>query len=88
MRSGRIEDAVKVFDEMLAAGKVMPTAVMCNASSEAVEERATEGTALMQANHGPREGGDGSIAWRVGRRSGETKVAVIARRIQKEQLHG
>jgi pentatricopeptide repeat protein len=30
-KSGRIEDAVKVFDEMLAAGDVMPTAVMYNA---------------------------------------------------------
>jgi pentatricopeptide repeat protein len=28
---GRIEDAAKVFDEMLAAGEVKPTAVMYNA---------------------------------------------------------
>jgi pentatricopeptide repeat protein len=31
-RCGRIEDAIKVFDEMLAAGEVMPTAEMYNAS--------------------------------------------------------
>jgi pentatricopeptide repeat protein len=30
-KSGRIEDAAKVFDEMLAAGEVKPTAVMYNA---------------------------------------------------------
>jgi pentatricopeptide repeat protein len=30
-RDGRIEDAVKVFDEMLAAGEVKPTTVMYNA---------------------------------------------------------
>jgi hypothetical protein len=47
-----------------------------------------EGTALMQADHGLREGGGGSVAWRVERRSGETKAAVIARRIRKEQLRG
>jgi pentatricopeptide repeat protein len=31
-KSGRIEHAAKVFDEMLAAGEVKPTAVMYNAS--------------------------------------------------------
>jgi hypothetical protein len=30
-RGSRIEDAAKVFDEMLTAGEVMPTALMCNA---------------------------------------------------------
>jgi hypothetical protein len=30
---------------------------------------ATEGTALIQADHGPRESGDVSVAWRIGRRS-------------------
>jgi hypothetical protein len=47
-----------------------------------------EGMALMQVDHGLREGGGGSVAWRVGRRSGETEAAVIARRIRKEQLRG
>jgi pentatricopeptide repeat protein len=30
-KSSRIEDAAKVFDEVLAAGEVKPTAVMYNA---------------------------------------------------------
>jgi hypothetical protein len=34
---------------------------------EAVEEKAAEGTALIQADHGPHDGGGVSIAWRIGR---------------------
>jgi hypothetical protein len=39
--------------------------------SEAVEEKAAEGTALMQADHGPRGGGGAVMAWRAGRRGGD-----------------
>jgi hypothetical protein len=42
----------------------------------------------MQVDHGLRECGGGSVAWRVGRRSGETEAAVIARRFRKKQLCG
>jgi pentatricopeptide repeat protein len=43
---GRIEDAVKVFDEMLAAEEMMPTAVMYNAL---IGGRRREGS----GRHGP-----------------------------------
>jgi hypothetical protein len=38
-------------------------------TSEAVEEKAAEDTALMQADHGPRGGGKAVMARRIGRRS-------------------
>jgi hypothetical protein len=44
-------------------------------TSQAVEEKAAEGTALMQADHGPHGGGGAVMARRAGRRSGEAKVA-------------
>jgi hypothetical protein len=47
--------------------------------SEAVKEKATEGTALMQTDHSPRGGGGAVMAKRVGRRSGKAKAVVIAR---------
>jgi hypothetical protein len=34
-----------------------------------------EGTALMQADHGPRGGGEAVMAWQAGRRGGEAKAA-------------
>jgi hypothetical protein len=65
------------------------TELMCNALIGGRRgERATEGTALMQIDHGLREGGGGSVAWQVGRRSGKMKATVIARRFRKEQLRG
>jgi hypothetical protein len=57
-------------------------------TSEAVEEKTLEGTALMHTNQSPRGGGGAVMAKRIGRRSGEAKVAVITRRIRKEQLRG
>jgi hypothetical protein len=42
---------------------------------ENVEEEAAEGTALMQADHGPHGGGGVIMARRIGRRGGETKAA-------------
>jgi hypothetical protein len=42
--------------------------------SEAVEEKAAEGTALMQVDHGPRGGGEAVMARRAGRRGGEAKA--------------
>jgi hypothetical protein len=44
-------------------------------TSEAVEEKATEGTALMQTDHGPRGGGGAVMMRRAGRRGGEAKAA-------------
>jgi hypothetical protein len=45
---------------------------------------AAEGTALIQVDHGLREGGGGSVTWRVGRKDGEAKATAIARQIRKE----
>jgi hypothetical protein len=44
-------------------------------TSEAIEEKAAEGTALMQADHGPRGGGEAVMARRAGRKGGEAKAA-------------
>jgi hypothetical protein len=44
-------------------------------TSEAVEEKAAKGTALMQADHGPCGGGGAVMLRRAGRRGGEAKVA-------------
>jgi hypothetical protein len=44
-------------------------------TSEAVEEKAAEGMALMQADHGPRGGGGAVMARRAGRRGGKAKAA-------------
>jgi hypothetical protein len=49
---------------------------------------AAEGVILVQAGLGPRGGRGAIMARRAGRRSGEAKAAVIARRIRKEQLRG
>jgi hypothetical protein len=43
-------------------------------TSEAVEEKAAEGTAQMQTDHGPRGGGGAVMARRIGRRSCEAKA--------------
>jgi pentatricopeptide repeat protein len=53
---GRIEDAVKVFDEMLAAGEVKPTTVMYNAL---IRSRRGDGS----GRRGPNAGGPRS-SWR------------------------
>jgi hypothetical protein len=42
----------------------------------------------VRADLDPRGGGEALMARQVGRRSGEAKAAVIARRIRKEQLRG
>jgi hypothetical protein len=44
-------------------------------TSEAVEEKAAEGTALMQVDHGPCGGGEAVMARRAGRRGDEAKAA-------------
>jgi hypothetical protein len=44
--------------------------------SEAVEEKATEGTALMQTDHGARGGVVAVMTRRAGRRGGEAKAAI------------
>jgi hypothetical protein len=43
-------------------------------TSEAVEEKETEGTALMKTDHGPRGGGGAVMTRRAGRRGGEVKA--------------
>jgi pentatricopeptide repeat protein len=48
-KSGRIEHAAKVFDEMLAAGEVKPTAVMYNAL---IGDRRGEGNGRCDPNAG------------------------------------
>jgi hypothetical protein len=44
-------------------------------TSEAVEEKAAEGVALMQVDHSPRGGGGAVMARRARRRGGEAKSA-------------
>jgi hypothetical protein len=46
------------------------------------------GGGQVRADLDPRGGGEALMARQVGRRSGEMKAAVIARRIRKEQLRG
>jgi pentatricopeptide repeat protein len=48
-KTGRIEDAARVFDEMLAAGEVKPTAVMYNAL---IGGRRGEGSGRRDPNAG------------------------------------
>jgi hypothetical protein len=43
--------------------------------SEAIEEKATEGTALMQTDLGPRGGGRTVMARRAGKKGSEAEVA-------------
>jgi pentatricopeptide repeat protein len=84
-RGGRIEDAVKVFDEMLAAGEVKPTTVMYNAL---IGGRRGEGSGRHGPNAGrlwPSRRRKGVMAKRAGKRSGEAKAAVIAQRNRKEE---
>jgi hypothetical protein len=52
-------------------------------TSDAVEEKAAEGTALMQADHGPRGGGEAVKARRAGRRGGEAKTRLGATVLQE-----
>jgi hypothetical protein len=49
-------------------------------------QTAAEGVILMQAGLGPRGGAGAVMARRAGRRDGEAKATVIARRARNEQL--
>jgi hypothetical protein len=73
-RDGRIEDAAQVFDEMPIRVVLENARVLL--LDEAVKENAAEGTALIQVDHGPREGEGVSMTWRIGKRSREAKAVV------------
>jgi hypothetical protein len=66
---------------VFSLGELRPQPSWCEGGSRmmdirGVEEKATEGTALVRADLGPRGGGETRLARQVGRRSCEAKAAV------------